>query len=55
MLWPGNADGERVYVFFGSYGLLCYDFDGKEQWRSQLPVPELMFASGSSPVCAGRR
>jgi outer membrane protein assembly factor BamB len=23
------TDGERVYVYFGSYGLLSYDFDGK--------------------------
>src|SRR5581483_6631653 len=22
------ADGERVYVYFGSFGLLCYDFAG---------------------------
>jgi outer membrane protein assembly factor BamB len=22
------TDGERVYVYFGSYGLLCYDLDG---------------------------
>src|SRR5262245_6209214 len=24
------ADGERVYVYFGSYGLVAYDFDGNQ-------------------------
>ncbi len=28
------ADGERVYVYFGSYGLLCYDFSGKMIWET---------------------
>lgn len=25
------TDGERVYVYFGSYGLLCYDLKGNLQ------------------------
>lgn len=24
------CDGSRLYVFFGSYGLICYDLDGKK-------------------------
>jgi outer membrane protein assembly factor BamB len=31
------TDGSRVVVSFGSYGLLCYDMDGKELWRRPLP------------------
>src|SRR5882672_10810337 len=27
------TDGERVFVYFGSFGLLAYDVAGKEQWR----------------------
>jgi outer membrane protein assembly factor BamB len=27
------TDGERVYAYFGSFGLLAYDFAGKEIWR----------------------
>ena len=27
------ADEHRVYVYFGSYGLLCYDHDGRAMWR----------------------
>jgi outer membrane protein assembly factor BamB len=49
-----TTDGRRVYVYFGSFGLVAYDFEGKEEWRRPLPMPELMFASGSSPVCAGQ-
>ena len=33
------TDGERVYAYFGSYGLLAYDFAGKEIWRKPLPAP----------------
>ena len=27
------TDGERVYVHFGSYGLVCYDLDGNQKWE----------------------
>ncbi|HZN67876.1 MAG TPA: PQQ-binding-like beta-propeller repeat protein, partial [Tepidisphaeraceae bacterium] len=30
------TDGERVYACFGSAGLYCYDFAGKEVWRREL-------------------
>lgn len=47
------TDGRAVYVYFGSYGLLAYDFDGNEQWKKPLaPVPGF-FGSGTSPVVAG--
>jgi outer membrane protein assembly factor BamB len=47
------TDGERVYVYFGSFGLLCYDFAGAEQWKAPLPIPTTRFGSGTSPVLAG--
>jgi outer membrane protein assembly factor BamB len=47
------ADGQRVYVYFGSYGLLCYDMDGKEVWKRPLPVPDTQFGTATSPVVAG--
>ena len=34
------TDGERVYVYFGSYGLVSYDFDGKVLWERRLPLPQ---------------
>jgi outer membrane protein assembly factor BamB len=47
------TDGERVYVYFGAFGLLCYDFEGNEQWRKPLPLAQTTFGTGSSPVVAG--
>lgn len=44
---PGPAtptpvtDGESVYVFFGSFGLLAYGLDGEERWRQPLSSPDL--------------
>lgn len=47
------TDGDRVYVSFGSYGLLCYDFAGKELWRHPLPTPRARFGTATSPIVAG--
>jgi outer membrane protein assembly factor BamB len=47
------TDGKRVYVYFGSYGLVCYDFDGNEKWKLPLPLPRTTFGTGTSPVVAG--
>jgi len=48
------TDGERVYVYFGSYGLVSYDFDGKLQWERRLPLPENIYGAVASPIVAGR-
>jgi outer membrane protein assembly factor BamB len=49
------ADGRRVVSYFGSYGLICHDFAGKELWRHPLPLAETAggFGTGSSPTLAG--
>lgn len=44
------TDGERVYVYFGSYGLLAFDFAGKEVWRKPLPLPPTKYGTASSPI-----
>lgn len=46
------TDGERVVAYFGSCGLVCYDLDGKEQWKFELPsaVTNSEFGSGTSPL-----
>ena len=41
------SDGERVYVYFGSYGLVSYDFDGKLLWERRLPLSQNIY--GQSP------
>jgi outer membrane protein assembly factor BamB len=53
--WYGNAspvvDGERVVVSFGSAGVWCYDFDGKELWnRTDLGEWQHGFGNGASPI-----
>lgn len=54
---PANStpttDGERVYVYFGSYGLLAFDWDGRLVWEHPLGVAKSPFGTGSSPVIAG--
>jgi outer membrane protein assembly factor BamB len=30
------TDGQRVYAYFGNYGLFCYDLDGRELWSKQF-------------------
>lgn len=46
------TDGERVVAYFGSCGLIAYDFTGAELWRHPLPVAVTNndFGSGTSPV-----
>jgi outer membrane protein assembly factor BamB len=48
------TDGRQVYVYFGSFGLLCYDFAGKEKWRMELPIAQSFggFGTGTSPIVA---
>jgi outer membrane protein assembly factor BamB len=47
------TDGQRVYVYFVPFGLVAYDFKGKEQWRKPVPVGYVMNGSGTSPAIAG--
>ena len=44
------TDGKHVYVYFGSYGVICYDFDGNTIWEKNLPIPESRYGSCGSPV-----
>ena len=47
------TDGERVYVYFGSYGLLCYDVSGNLKWERRFPMPENPYGAVASPILAG--
>jgi outer membrane protein assembly factor BamB len=49
------TDGQRVVSYFGSFGLICHDFSGKELWRHPLPLAETAggFGTGNSPTLAG--
>lgn len=53
--WYANAspatDGKLVVVSFGSAGMYCYDFEGKELWkRTDLGEWDHAFGNSSSPV-----
>lgn len=49
------ADGQRLYVYFASYGLLCYDHDGRELWRKPIPTPQNMYGASTSPILHEQR
>ena len=44
------CDGQRVYVFFGSYGLIAYDLDGKKVWEHPFPPFQDEFGAAASPI-----
>jgi outer membrane protein assembly factor BamB len=44
------CDGQRLYVFFGSYGLVCYDLQGKLLWEQRMGPFQDEYGSASSPV-----
>ena len=51
------TDGRLVVSYFGSFGLVCHDFDGTEEWRH--PLPQLIsagrYGTGTSPIIVGGR
>jgi outer membrane protein assembly factor BamB len=47
------TDGERVYVYFGSYGLVSYDMMGTLQWERRLPQPDNPYGAVASPIVVG--
>jgi len=44
------TDGERVVAWFGSAGVVCYDFDGNELWRRDLGKCEHIWGNAASPI-----
>ncbi|PWU21561.1 MAG: pyrrolo-quinoline quinone [Verrucomicrobia bacterium] len=49
------TDGKRVVSYFGSFGLICYDLNGKELWRHELPVALSLggYGTATSPLIVG--
>lgn len=47
-----TTDGERLYCWFGSAGLFCYDLDGDKLWERDLgrAYMEASLGEGCSPV-----
>lgn len=44
------TDGKRVFSYFGSYGLVCHDNDGRELWTKKLPRLRNIFGTAASPI-----
>ena len=46
------TDGEHIVSYFGSCGMFCYDLDGHELWRHEMPTAATVaeFGTGVSPV-----
>ena len=47
------VDEGRVHVYFGAYGLLCYDFEGRELWRKPIAPPKSLYGTATSPIGYG--
>lgn len=47
------TDGQRVVAWFGSAGLYCFDFSGKELWHRDLGPQRHIWGYGSSPILHG--
>ena len=56
---PANAtiaaDDERIYAYFASCGLFCFDHQGESIWEYPLKVSKRLNGSGTSPVVVGDR
>ena len=54
-----STDGKHVWAFFGSGDLVCYDWNGKEVWKTNLQERygkfNLYFVMATSPVLDGDR
>ena len=44
------VDETRLYVYFGSFGLICYDHDGNEKWSKPLPTSKSLYGASTSPI-----
>jgi len=44
------AESDRVYVFFGKSGVLAFDFEGNQLWRTDVGSQLHGWGSGASPI-----
>jgi len=44
------ADERNVYVYFGTYGLICYDHMGNEVWQRKIDMPKSKYGMATSPI-----
>ena len=44
------SDGESIYCYFPSFGLICYDLEGNKVWERPIKYQNIISGSGTSPV-----
>ena len=44
------VDDKHVYVYFGTFGLVCYDHAGNEVWQYKLETPKSKYGMATSPI-----
>ena len=49
------CDGDLVVAYFGSYGLVCLEHDGRVRWEKKLPLTKSFGGNATSPIIAGDR
>ena len=54
-MWESKHRRFIVFVYFGSCGLICYDFEGNEVWLRRMRIPENMYGTAASPIVAKGR
>jgi outer membrane protein assembly factor BamB len=47
------TDGQRVYAYFGTFGLLCVDMAGKQVWHKSFGAFDAMHGAACSPLLHG--
>lgn len=49
------TDGQHVVAYFGSYGLVCFDFEGNQIWDYPLPLTKSYAGNAISPIIVGNK
>ena len=44
------VDERNVYVYFGTYGLICYDHTGNEVWQRKIDTPKSKYGMATSHI-----
>ena len=44
------ANERNVYVYFGTYGLICYDHAGNDLWQRKIDTPKSKYGMATSPI-----
>lgn len=49
------SDGNLIYCFFGSFGVIAYDLQGQEAWRYETNLADNLYGTAASPILVGEQ